>query len=113
MAPEQGALPQLRAATDPHAQGGEFYGPLWVNFGPPVRKPVLRRVGLDKAIDVLWEVSERETGMALDPAAVQPGGRPSLVNGRDPADGTAMWWPPRRPRHLHRTGSIVATPSLF
>ena len=78
MAPEQGALPQLRAATDPHAQGGEFYGPLWVNFGPPVRKPVLRRVGLDKAIDVLWEVSERETGMALDPAAVQPGGRPSL-----------------------------------
>ena len=77
MPPAQGALPQLRAATDPHAHGGEFYGPLWINFGPPVRKPVLRRVGLTKAIDVLWEVSERETGIALDPAAVQPGEHPS------------------------------------
>lgn len=78
MPPTQGALPQLRAATDPHAHGGEFYGPLWVNFGPPVRKPVLRRVGLTKAIDALWEVSERETGIALDPAAVRPGEHPSI-----------------------------------
>ncbi len=61
-----GALSQLRAATDPAAKGGEFYGPLWVNSGPPVRKPVLRRLGLDKAIATLWEVSERETGIAID-----------------------------------------------
>jgi NAD(P)-dependent dehydrogenase (short-subunit alcohol dehydrogenase family) len=66
MSPADGALSQLRAATDPAAKGGEFYGPLWVNSGPPVRKPVLRRLGLDKAIDTLWEVSERETGVPID-----------------------------------------------
>jgi NAD(P)-dependent dehydrogenase (short-subunit alcohol dehydrogenase family) len=65
MSPAHGALSQLRAATDPHAHGGEFYGPLWVNNGPPVRKPILRRVGMDGAIAKLWEVSERETGVAL------------------------------------------------
>jgi len=37
MSPAQGALSQLRAATDPDANGGEFYGPLFVNNGPPVR----------------------------------------------------------------------------
>lgn len=67
MAPEDGALPQLRAGTDPGAKGGEFYGPLWVNNGPPVRKPVFRRLGLDRAVDRLWEVSERETGIAVNP----------------------------------------------
>jgi NAD(P)-dependent dehydrogenase (short-subunit alcohol dehydrogenase family) len=66
MVPAEGALSQLRAATDPTARGGEFYGPLYVNSGPPVRKPIVRRLGLDKAIATLWEVSERETGVALD-----------------------------------------------
>ena len=37
-----GALPQLRAATDPSARGGEFYGPRFGNTGPPVRLPLLR-----------------------------------------------------------------------
>ena len=67
MSADDGALPQLRAATDPAAKGGEFYGPAFVNNGPPVRKPVLRRFGMDRAIASLWEVSERETGVALDP----------------------------------------------
>jgi NAD(P)-dependent dehydrogenase (short-subunit alcohol dehydrogenase family) len=66
MSPADGALSQLRAATDPAANGGEFYGPLWVNSGPPVRKPILRRPGLDKAIATLWAVSERETGVPID-----------------------------------------------
>ena len=57
---------QLRAATDPEAKGGEFYGPRFVNNGAPVRKPILRRVGMDKAIARLWEVSERETGLTID-----------------------------------------------
>jgi NAD(P)-dependent dehydrogenase (short-subunit alcohol dehydrogenase family) len=65
MSPARGALSQLRAAADPHAKGGEFYGPLWFNNGPPVRKPILRRVGMSGAIAKLWEVSERETGVAL------------------------------------------------
>lgn len=66
MSPAQGALSQLRAATDPGAKGGEFYGPLFVNNGPPVRKPVLRRLGMSRAIARLWEASERETGIRLE-----------------------------------------------
>lgn len=66
MSAADGALSQLRAATDPAANGGEFYGPLLVNSGPPVRKPIVRRIGMDKAIAALWQVSERESGIAID-----------------------------------------------
>lgn len=66
MSPDQGALSQLRAATDPAAGGGEFYGPVFVNNGAPVRKPILRRAGMGRAIAKLWAVSERETGVALE-----------------------------------------------
>jgi NAD(P)-dependent dehydrogenase (short-subunit alcohol dehydrogenase family) len=66
MSPEEGARPQLRAATDPAAKGGEFYGPRFINAGPAVRLPILRRIGMDTAIARLWEVSERETGLAID-----------------------------------------------
>ncbi|MFR9751809.1 oxidoreductase [Nocardia sp. 004] len=65
MSPANGVLSQLRAATDPTAKGGEFYGPLLVNNGPPVRKPILRRIGMGTAIAKLWEVSERETGVSI------------------------------------------------
>lgn len=65
MSSARGALSQLRAATDPQAKGGEFYGPRWGNFGDPVRKPILRR-DIDKGIEKLWLVSERETGTAFD-----------------------------------------------
>ncbi|MDP3207609.1 MAG: oxidoreductase [Rhodoglobus sp.] len=61
---DRGAMPQIRAATDPDARGGEFYGPLFVSNGRAVRLPVLR-TGSDKAISILWDVSERETGVAL------------------------------------------------
>jgi NAD(P)-dependent dehydrogenase (short-subunit alcohol dehydrogenase family) len=71
MTAEQGALPQLRAATDPAAKGGEFYAPRFINFGAPVRRPILRRIGLSKAIDRLWEVSERETKLTLDVGSAQ------------------------------------------
>jgi NAD(P)-dependent dehydrogenase (short-subunit alcohol dehydrogenase family) len=64
MTVEAGAMPQIRAATDPAARGGEFYGPRFGNVGPPVRLPILRR-GADRAIAILWEVSERETGVQL------------------------------------------------
>jgi hypothetical protein len=64
MAPASGAMPQVRAATDPRARGGEFYGPRFVNFGPAVRLPVLRP-GSDRAIRALWAVSERETRVPL------------------------------------------------
>ena len=65
MSAEKGALPQLRAATDPSAKGGEMYAPRFVNSGPPERRPILRR-GNDEAIETLWMVSERETGVSLN-----------------------------------------------
>jgi hypothetical protein len=65
MKADRGALSQLRAATDPKAEGGQFYGPRFVQAGPPVRLPVLRP-GNKEAIATLWEVSERETGVTLD-----------------------------------------------
>ncbi len=60
----EGAMPQIRAATDPSAKGGEFYAPRFIVSGRAVRVPVLRR-GNEEAINTLWEVSERETGVAL------------------------------------------------
>jgi len=66
MSPADGARSQLRAATDPSAKGGELYGPMFVNNGDPVRKPIFRRIGLDTAIARLWQVSERETGLKID-----------------------------------------------
>ncbi|MGI9584168.1 MAG: oxidoreductase [Acidimicrobiia bacterium] len=65
MSAANGALSQLRAATDPDAKGGEFYGPRWGNNGAPVRKPILRR-DIDRGIAALWVVSERETGVTFD-----------------------------------------------
>ena len=65
---DAGVLPQLRAAADPEAKGGEFYAPRYGNSGPPVKRPILRRFGMDKSIDTLWDVSERETRISLDVA---------------------------------------------
>lgn len=73
MSPAQGAMPQIRAATDPLAKSGEFYAPRFVNSGPAVRRPFLRP-GSARAIARLWVVSERETGipLAVGPAADRP-----------------------------------------
>ncbi len=59
-----GALPQVRAATDPGARSGELYGPRFGSFGPAVRLPLLRR-GNATAIETLWRISERETGVPI------------------------------------------------
>ena len=63
MTPARGALVILRAATDPDAIGGTLYTPRWVNTGPPVRRPLFRRSTDPDAIEALWAVSERETGV--------------------------------------------------
>ena len=65
MTPARGALSLLRAATDPSAVGGALYAPRWVNWGPPVRRPLFGRSRSRKAITALWEVSERETGITF------------------------------------------------
>jgi hypothetical protein len=66
MTPAPGALPLLRAATNPGAVGGALYTPRWVNWGPPVRRPLLRRTRNRDAMTTLWRVSERETGITFD-----------------------------------------------
>lgn len=68
MTPAEGARPQLRAATDPSAKGGELYAPRFGGNGPAVRRPILRLWDLQKRIDELWLLSERETGVVLDVA---------------------------------------------
>jgi hypothetical protein len=69
MTPLEGARPQLRAATDPQARGGELYAPRFGSNGSQVRRHVLRRFHLEKQNDVLCQVSEHETGTPLDVAA--------------------------------------------
>jgi NAD(P)-dependent dehydrogenase (short-subunit alcohol dehydrogenase family) len=66
MTPARGALPLLRAATDPHAVGGALYTPRWVNWGPPVRRPMLGRSRDQDAMATLWVFSERATGTSFE-----------------------------------------------
>ena len=68
MTPADGALPQLRAATDPKASGGEMYAPRWGNTGPPVRRPLFGRSTSKQAIATLFAVSDEETGLSIDGA---------------------------------------------
>ena len=65
MTPEQGALPQLRAGTDPRARGGAFYGPRrWmrghaVEVNPPTQ-------ALDARVRArLWAACEQLTGVSF------------------------------------------------
>jgi len=74
MAPATGALPQLRAATDPALSSGDFIAPRYFTAGPPVKRPTLRP-GSDEAIRQLWEVSQAETGLRLDADSVRAAGR--------------------------------------
>lgn len=69
MSAATGALPQLRAATDPGASGGELYAPRFGSMGAAVRRPLMGRSINTGAIETLFEVSARETGVSLDVAA--------------------------------------------
>lgn len=73
MSPERGALPLLRAATDPAAGGGELYAPRFVNSGAAVRRPLMGRSLDQDSIDILFAVSERETGLTMDVEAALGG----------------------------------------
>jgi NAD(P)-dependent dehydrogenase (short-subunit alcohol dehydrogenase family) len=66
---EMGALPALRAATDPAAVGGEFYGP-WRRFdtGYPARVESSPRSYSVADQARLWALSEQLTGVAYAPA---------------------------------------------
>jgi NAD(P)-dependent dehydrogenase (short-subunit alcohol dehydrogenase family) len=65
-----GALPLLRAATDPDAKGGELYAPRYVNNGAPVKRPVTGWANEPDDGRLLWEVSEKATGVDFDVAAM-------------------------------------------
>jgi NAD(P)-dependent dehydrogenase (short-subunit alcohol dehydrogenase family) len=61
-----GALPTLRAATDPAARGGEFYGPPGRGYtGYPVRVESGPRSHDEAVQRQLWEESERLTGVTF------------------------------------------------
>ena len=64
MEPGEGARPQIRAALDPEAKGGQFYSPRFGNNGAPVKHPILRTRNKTN-IRKLWELSEKETGVSL------------------------------------------------
>jgi NAD(P)-dependent dehydrogenase (short-subunit alcohol dehydrogenase family) len=59
-----GALPSVRAATDRFARGGEFYGPPGRGYtGYPVRVESSARSHDEEAQHLLWQESERLTGV--------------------------------------------------
>ena len=64
--PRMGALPTLRAATDPAARGGEYYGPGgWREFtGHPIRVASSAASHDVAAQHRLWQVSGQLTGVS-------------------------------------------------
>ena len=61
----QGALPTLRAATDPAVRGGEVFGPdgFMELRGAPKQVAVSRRARDRSAAERLWTISEDRTGV--------------------------------------------------
>ena len=68
-----GALPSVRAATDPAVVGGEFFGPdgLLQIYGHPVRVTASRRARDPAAAARLWEFSLRATDADYTPLATR------------------------------------------
>jgi NAD(P)-dependent dehydrogenase (short-subunit alcohol dehydrogenase family) len=60
-----GALPQLRAATDPAAVGGTLYAPHWITFGAPVVRGVGRNIDKPEQMAQLLALCSTETGLAI------------------------------------------------
>ena len=60
-----GALGFVRAATDPAARGGDYYGPVFQAWGPHVRERPSRQARDPGLAAQLWEESERLTGVTF------------------------------------------------
>ena len=69
MKPPQGALPTLRAATDPSAKGAEYFGPhgMMQMRGYPVSVAMVDQAMNDDDAARLWQVSEEIVAKALKP----------------------------------------------
>jgi len=63
-----GALPLLRAATDPDVRGGQYFGPRFLMAGLPVLETPSRRARDLGAAQRLWQESIRLTGATPDQA---------------------------------------------
>jgi NAD(P)-dependent dehydrogenase (short-subunit alcohol dehydrogenase family) len=63
MSPEAGALPFLRAATDPDVPGGSYWGPRLLVWGHPVRETPSKRARNADDARALWEISEDLTDL--------------------------------------------------
>ena len=63
--PDEGAMPTLRAATDPEVRGGEYYGPAGFQaaHGPAVKGIPVRHAFDTAVAERLWTTSERLTGI--------------------------------------------------
>lgn len=66
MKASRGALSQIRAVTDPNTVGGEFYTPRFVTAGATVRRPLMPWTRRSGQLGVLWETSERMTGIEFE-----------------------------------------------
>ncbi|WP_367048640.1 SDR family NAD(P)-dependent oxidoreductase [Streptomyces sp. Je 1-332] len=73
--PSQAAWPLLRAATEPHVTGGEFFGPggRWEWSGPPVLVRAARRACARRAAERLWQLSQQLTGCPFPSLPAGPG----------------------------------------
>ena len=65
MEPIGGALPTLRAATDPEVRSEDYYGPKgwWEMRGAPVKVGRTKAARREADARRLWEVSEQRTGV--------------------------------------------------
>ncbi len=59
----RGALPMLRAATEPAVSGGEFYGPRFVAAGAPRLQTPAPRARDEELAEGLWQASADLTGL--------------------------------------------------
>jgi hypothetical protein len=74
MPTSKGALPTLRAATDPDVQPGDYYGPggIYEFWGYPKRVGTIERARDEAVAAQLWELSELRTGVRYPSAAALP-----------------------------------------
>lgn len=65
--PPMGALPTLRAAIDPQAEGGDYYGPkgFYEMRGYPVKVGTTTAAQSENDARRLWEISEKLTGVSF------------------------------------------------
>jgi NAD(P)-dependent dehydrogenase (short-subunit alcohol dehydrogenase family) len=61
-----GAMPFVRAAVDPSARSGEFYGPAFMMWGPARKEKPSKQARNEADARALWEKSEELTGVTFE-----------------------------------------------